>query len=697
MISIPDFTLMDSMAALQIMDPRMDSGIFPIPDHLIADCDRLPLDSAGKLFFDPHAELSAEEICWIMDRLSAAEIGWHKGASLSQTIYTCRYMHCLALLNANACEAAGQEPNWFVIRILQPFLITIFKSVGLVWDEVAKGNVADGEDFNCDKAGVSLLEQTSPDEAIDWLQDSIFYIQALQADDILNDDQAEALLVRMRFRKVSLQREASLTISSPIGFSQNLLSAISTFSRVDPSLKLGRGLDPIQALSELTLVLQQAQSQLDQLDYSLQQEGRQNMCLKGPTFSDAPSTRAMMAFDPEYCRRPLYHEEVNAPSAAPPPLPLTLKEPEETIAFYTQILKGLHDAQQLVCSNAGWAHWHAFLERNAVNFQRETTLAYVRSLWQSVICTQGIIGLQYTLNWIADSFLEQEAGISHDALSRIALEDEVRKTIAGNISQTSLANRIKWFMERLAGQLVNHLSSFAQNRSRGRRSLAATYPTLLELSAEAAAIDASLTELSGGETLEGKQLASAVQIFTLGTMQHIVYSGFEMDLYRVEECAIVYWIGHRIAEEKALLLESMLVQKRSVHLQSHLNLTKAILAASKAMELLYDTQPMVRQTKPPWQPTSEDEEVLSTEVPKVDSVNDADYKALQDIDRVAFCKRFKWLRGKGRPDGLQTLDNLWHDFQAERRTLQLLSVSLESVLDSFTVVDLILTYSGETD
>lgn len=202
MISVPDFTLMDSMAALQMMDPRMDSGISPVPEHLIADCDRLPKGGTNNTSFDPQAELSAEEVCWIMDRLSSAEIEWHKGASLSQTIYTCRYIHCLALLSANASQAAGQEPNLLVIKVLRSYLIALIKSIGLVWDEVAKGNIADGEDFNCDKGGVSLMEQTSQEVAIHALQDGILYVQALQADGNLEDEQAKALLVRMRFRKV---------------------------------------------------------------------------------------------------------------------------------------------------------------------------------------------------------------------------------------------------------------------------------------------------------------------------------------------------------------------------------------------------------------------------------------------------------------------------------------------------------------
>lgn len=212
MVCSASFTLMDSMAALQIMDPRMDSGIYPIPPHLIADCDKFPQRDVTIPQFDPDARLSATEICWIMDRLLACEIEWHKGASLSQTIHTCLYVHSLSSISPRASQVKGESPNLLVCRVLRPFLIALLRSVGLVWDEVAKGNLIDGEDFNCDKGGISLLEEVSLDEVEAWLGDAISYIQALgdsryhshySSCDILTSDEAEALLVRIQLREVS--------------------------------------------------------------------------------------------------------------------------------------------------------------------------------------------------------------------------------------------------------------------------------------------------------------------------------------------------------------------------------------------------------------------------------------------------------------------------------------------------------------
>lgn len=70
------FTLLDSMGAIEIMDPRMDSGMFPVPADLVAECDRLSLErSSSAPSFDPNANLSAADVCWIMDRTFACEVG----------------------------------------------------------------------------------------------------------------------------------------------------------------------------------------------------------------------------------------------------------------------------------------------------------------------------------------------------------------------------------------------------------------------------------------------------------------------------------------------------------------------------------------------------------------------------------------------------------------------------------------------
>jgi hypothetical protein len=87
MLSMKDFALHDAMMAIevrlalwrrtwierpltpQVMDSRMDSGM-DIPEYTIASKN-----------FNPMRPLLPEEVCWILDRLTAAEV--RNGRSLN--------------------------------------------------------------------------------------------------------------------------------------------------------------------------------------------------------------------------------------------------------------------------------------------------------------------------------------------------------------------------------------------------------------------------------------------------------------------------------------------------------------------------------------------------------------------------------------------------------------------------------------
>ena len=297
----------------------------------------------------------------------------------------------------------------------------------------------------------------------------------------------------------------------------------------------------------------------------------------------------------------------------------------------------------------------------------------MRSLWQSVICSDGVVGLRRTLVWIAHSFLYDTAGVDHRSLSLLACREA-----DGTASMVTLDKRLERFLERLAGQLVNHLCSLAQNRSRGKRRLAASYTSLLDLSAEAAALDASLTEKHPSHS---SLSTAAVQALTLDTMLHIVFSGFELELHRMQECAFAYGLAHRIAEEQSEVLERIMqcaettTQDRHLHQSSKVHFTQALAEASKAMQVLFRSPSVVRHASLPWQPFAEDCWSLQNHPNEDSSTNDA----LEALHRVSFAKRFKWLQVKGRPEASQTLDNLWSELQADKRETEAKSVSGERV------------------
>ncbi|KAI0282478.1 Mak10 subunit, NatC N-terminal acetyltransferase-domain-containing protein [Russula aff. rugulosa BPL654] len=73
-----DFTLYDAMSALEIGNPRTDSGLIPSDEE------------ARGPQFNLVTPLLPEEICYILDRVIACEMEWHAGYTLKQ--YTLAFM-----------------------------------------------------------------------------------------------------------------------------------------------------------------------------------------------------------------------------------------------------------------------------------------------------------------------------------------------------------------------------------------------------------------------------------------------------------------------------------------------------------------------------------------------------------------------------------------------------------------------------
>ncbi|CUA72156.1 hypothetical protein RSOLAG22IIIB_00819 [Rhizoctonia solani] len=192
---MPNFSLFDAMSAIEIMDPRMDSALVP-PG----------VDPPEVPFTDPNAPLLAEEVCWILDRTMAAEMGWHSGYALSQTLYTSLYIHQITPVSSHgalpqyfpAWRQDPARPMALVSIVLQAGLMAIVKTCDWVWRELSAGNVFDLEDFNADKADVSLFEGTQVHVVVAELEKALIWLDRWQT---VNTAWKYALHHRMALRK----------------------------------------------------------------------------------------------------------------------------------------------------------------------------------------------------------------------------------------------------------------------------------------------------------------------------------------------------------------------------------------------------------------------------------------------------------------------------------------------------------------
>ncbi|RSH93283.1 hypothetical protein EHS25_007637 [Saitozyma podzolica] len=90
---------------------------------------------ASELPFDPAADLSADEACWIMDEMMATE-----------TVYTSLYYH-------NPGEIAPTTP---VTSALRAYVLAYCKTIDLAYTELSKGHIYDGEDCWLDHYGLPV-------------------------------------------------------------------------------------------------------------------------------------------------------------------------------------------------------------------------------------------------------------------------------------------------------------------------------------------------------------------------------------------------------------------------------------------------------------------------------------------------------------------------------------------------------------
>ncbi len=134
MVHAPGFSMMDTMGAAEVMEPRTDSGMDIAPEDLPKE-DRLPTEWLAHTF-DAQSdarEYTLQDVCFIMDRLLAIDVAYQSGASLSLTVYTCRWL----LLNRAHLDSTP------MLQALQAYLSAYARCMALIWQELVRGNVYD--------------------------------------------------------------------------------------------------------------------------------------------------------------------------------------------------------------------------------------------------------------------------------------------------------------------------------------------------------------------------------------------------------------------------------------------------------------------------------------------------------------------------------------------------------------------------
>ncbi|WVQ66041.1 uncharacterized protein L199_004219 [Kwoniella botswanensis] len=165
MVKPPELTMLDAMNAIQMMDPKMDTGAADLQGW------------RSSPIYSPAASLSPADLCWTMDNMLALDVAWYRGATLCQSVYTALHYHNPHHLAGPPQYTDTDHESYLVYLVLRAYVLLYCKSIDLAYTEFAKGHVRDGEDCWLDHYGVAV-RMSDPveavvnlaNEALEWLE-----------------------------------------------------------------------------------------------------------------------------------------------------------------------------------------------------------------------------------------------------------------------------------------------------------------------------------------------------------------------------------------------------------------------------------------------------------------------------------------------------------------------------------------------
>ncbi|KAK8191131.1 Mak10 subunit, NatC N-terminal acetyltransferase-domain-containing protein [Phyllosticta capitalensis] len=206
------FTLFESVGALEIMDPKMDSGFLAPGETLEED-------------YDVQKDLLPEEVLGIMDQLFCYEMAWHQGYPLSQTLFIS--VHIDRVLYPEPRELADSffsrrdrrtgrllDPDPFppgkprMHYVLWAYILGLIKYCDNVVQRVTSRDYFEEEDFSTHTYVRQLLTRFSEQEIGDILAQVTQSLQSeWQQDGELNASKevVDALVSRLELRTALLQ------------------------------------------------------------------------------------------------------------------------------------------------------------------------------------------------------------------------------------------------------------------------------------------------------------------------------------------------------------------------------------------------------------------------------------------------------------------------------------------------------------
>lgn len=189
------FGLFEAMSAIEMMDPKMDAGMFC--NRVYRSPVKFNLSLEGKHL--RHEDIPFPEQIGIIDTTWACFVAWLDGHSLAQTVFTNLYLH---------------NPHLIVDRPLKSFCIAIYKLIDIIKEFVSRGLVFEEEDFQPMVYGYRLNPDVSEIRTVGMLKEVEDELNRKRktssqeptvGNNVIPDQDVSALLLRIRFVRILIQ------------------------------------------------------------------------------------------------------------------------------------------------------------------------------------------------------------------------------------------------------------------------------------------------------------------------------------------------------------------------------------------------------------------------------------------------------------------------------------------------------------
>ncbi|CZT18802.1 uncharacterized protein RCC_04646 [Ramularia collo-cygni] len=187
------FTLFEAVGALEIMDPKMDSGCIPEGDSFEPE-------------FDVCGELDASQVLWIMDEIFQLEMNLHNGYPLSQNLFTS--LHIFRLISYDneypyhfGYDQRQSTENHLVHTVLRAYCIGVLKCCQLALQLIQDHTFYEEEDFVTYLFGRELLPKMDCKESRQLLCTAVEWLENAELDSQIKD----ALRIRLALRHIMIE------------------------------------------------------------------------------------------------------------------------------------------------------------------------------------------------------------------------------------------------------------------------------------------------------------------------------------------------------------------------------------------------------------------------------------------------------------------------------------------------------------